>query len=540
MYDLAYSAHNPGRALLMEVAMASFRSQNTESARTLVSWKEIAVFLNHSESTVKRWERDRGLPVHRIPGGERGGVFAYPDELADWIKGKALEFEPDDSAISDQKTAGSAETGAASESKIDPRPDETAGRSGGQGNARRVRLAVIGIAAALAGAGIYANFAHPFGRWIQRHFPVIAGIGKASSTGQVVAPVSEAEKRAAHDLYLKGRFEWNQRTPDSLNGALDDFTQAIVHNPNDAQAFAGLADAYEMLFIYGSRQDDDARDKAMAAARKAVEIDGSLSEAHRALGYAQWRARNPAESEKELHLAIQLDPKDPLAHLWLSNVLASQGKYDECLAEINKAQELDPASATILAMKGERLYLVGKNKEGIVLLNAAVHSEPTLSIAHLYLAEIEYFEHDYPAYLRESQAAAESRNDPWLKDVTTKLSAAYARNGERGLLNAEFAVQESCSPPRYSWEVVARSLKAIDCLNDDRRPEALRLLEEANANHEKEFEDFRAAFTSGSPREVHGVASKLAGDPRFQALMNQKADLPKSAKLPTSPDSGVL
>jgi hypothetical protein len=218
MYDLAYSAHNPGRALLMEVAMASFRSQNTESARTLVSWKEIAVFLNHSESTVKRWERDRGLPVHRIPGGERGGVFAYPDELADWIKGKALELEPDDSTISDQKSAGSADPGAASESKIDPRPDETAGRSGGQGNARRVRLAVIGIAAALAGAGIYANFAHPFGRWIQRHFPVIAGIGKASSTGQVVAPVSEAEKRAAHDLYLKGRFEWNQRTPDSLNG----------------------------------------------------------------------------------------------------------------------------------------------------------------------------------------------------------------------------------------------------------------------------------------------------------------------------------
>ena len=142
----------------------------------------------------------------------------------------------------------------------------------------------------------------------------------------MVIPVSDAEKNLAHDLYLKGRFEWNQRTPDSLNRALDDFTQAIVHNPNDAHAYAGLADTYEMLFIYGSRQDDDARDRAMAAARKAVELDGSLSEAHRALGYAVWRARNFGEAEKELNLAIQLDPKDPLAHLWLSNVLASQGK----------------------------------------------------------------------------------------------------------------------------------------------------------------------------------------------------------------------
>jgi TolB-like protein len=82
----------------MEVAMAFLRSENSELVRTLVSWKEIARFLNHSESTVKRWERDRGLPVHRIPGGEHGGVFAYSNELADWLKGKALELEADDSA----------------------------------------------------------------------------------------------------------------------------------------------------------------------------------------------------------------------------------------------------------------------------------------------------------------------------------------------------------------------------------------------------------------------------------------------------------
>src|ERR1700744_4214174 len=108
-----------------------------------------------------------------------------------------------------------------------------------------------------------------------------------------------------------------------------------------------------MLYSYGERQDDDARDRAMEPARKAVALDGSLSEGHRALGYAIWRSGNFDEAEKELHLEIQLDPGDSLSHLWLSNVLASHGKEVECLAEINKAQELDPSSASILAVKGD-------------------------------------------------------------------------------------------------------------------------------------------------------------------------------------------
>jgi TolB-like protein/tetratricopeptide (TPR) repeat protein len=78
--------------------MASPQFKNSDSAKALVSWKEIALFLNRAERTVKRWERERGLPVHRVPGGERGSVFAYPNELTDWLKGKAGELETDDSA----------------------------------------------------------------------------------------------------------------------------------------------------------------------------------------------------------------------------------------------------------------------------------------------------------------------------------------------------------------------------------------------------------------------------------------------------------
>jgi Flp pilus assembly protein TadD len=534
----------------MEVAMAFLRSENSEQMRTLVSWKEIAVFLNHSESTVKRWERERGLPVHRIPGGERGGVYAYAAELDAWLHSAqapetAQLIEPPGAGEDDLETAGNAQTDAArveaaSEAAVEPQPAATIGQSVRLGDARRIGLATIGMAAALAGAAIYANFAHPLAGWIQQRLPGLAGIGQPGSSRQLAVPVSDSEKSVAHSLYLKGRFEWNQRTPDTLNRALDDFTQSIVRNPNDALAYAGLADAYEMLFIYGSRQDDDARDRAMAAARKAVALDASLSEAHRALGYAMWRARNFAEAEKELNLAIQLDPQDPLAHMWLSNVLANQGKGVEGLAEINKAQELDPASTPILAAKGERLYWIGKKEEGITLLNEVVRSEPGLSTAHLNLAVIEYHERNYPAYLRESQAVAQIRNDAWLKDVTAKLSAAYARDGERGLLNAAFAVQESCSPPVYPIYMLTRSQRAFACMDADRRKEAIQLLEEASANHEKDFEDFRAEFISASPHDLRERFGKLADDPRVQALMKQNAELPKTAKLPTSSDSGSL
>jgi hypothetical protein len=158
----------------------------------------------------------------------------------------------------------------------------------------------------------------------------------------------------------------------------------------------------------------------------------------------------------------------------------------------------------------------------------------------LYLASAEYLERNYPAYLKESELTAELRNDAWLKDVTAKLAAAYAHGGEREFFAAEFAVQESCSPPVYPRLGGTRMQKVFMCLSRDRRQEALRLLEEASANHEKDFEDFRAAFTSGSLQGLNELSSKLADDPRFQELMKQKAELPKTAKVATAADSGTL
>jgi hypothetical protein len=93
--------------------------------------------------------------------------------------------------------------------------------------------------------------------------------------------VSASEKEAARRLYLSGRFEWNKRTPESLNQALGAFTQSIVHDPTTAPAYAGLADTYVLLCEYSMVPPEEAYPRAIAAATKAVELDGSLAEAHR-------------------------------------------------------------------------------------------------------------------------------------------------------------------------------------------------------------------------------------------------------------------
>src|SRR5580692_2048117 len=82
------------------VSMLHFPPESSEQRKVLVSWKEIASSLDRAERTVKRWEHERGLPVHRVPGGERGSVFAYRDELEDWLKGKSRELEADDPVLS--------------------------------------------------------------------------------------------------------------------------------------------------------------------------------------------------------------------------------------------------------------------------------------------------------------------------------------------------------------------------------------------------------------------------------------------------------
>jgi hypothetical protein len=352
----------------------------------LDGWKDIATYLAKAERTVKRWEADRGLPIHRLPGGGRASVYAFRAELDEWLKSSSAQEAETFEALENGSAQNSPGTLDSSSTIVSPGTMNSSGTidsssafdsgpagstveaapSGAPDSRPRTLLkgriwvlaAAGSLVAVLAIAAIRTTDAPVFGR-VRTLF---GGSRPESASG--AAAVSDAEKKLARDYYLKGRYEWNKRTPDSLNRALDSFTQAVVHDPGYAQAYAGLADTYDLMREYTTMPDSDAYSRAIVAARRAIELDDSLAEAHRALAFSEmYGTWDFADAEKEFRRAIELNPTDPEARRWYANAFAVQGRFPESLAQIEKAQELDPGSNPTLADKGLMLYLVGRNEE---------------------------------------------------------------------------------------------------------------------------------------------------------------------------------
>ena len=256
-----------------------------------------------------------------------------------------------------------------------------------------------------------------------------------------------------------------------------------MHDPAYPQAYAGLADTYDLLREYSTMPDDDAYPRAIAAARKAVELDDSLAEAHRALAFAErYGTWDFKDAEKEFRRAIELDPKDPQVRRWYANAFAVPGRFEDSLEQINKAQELDPSSNATLADKGLMLFNAGRTQEGIALLKEVERSAPDFSSPHTYLAGISLRLGDYPAFLEEAERTAETMDDPVQKDIAAAARVGYARNGAPGLLNALYARQKQY----YDEGKYPATFFAQTCVRLGKRQEALQLLEAAYARHESE------------------------------------------------------
>jgi Tfp pilus assembly protein PilF len=295
---------------------------------------------------------------------------------------------------------------------------------------------------------------------------------------------SNAEKQLAHELYLRGRFEWNQRTPESLNRALDDFTQAIVHDPADAQNFVGLADTYNLLREFSLMPPGDAFSRSIAASRKAVELDDSLAEAHRSLAFGEvWGNGDFDTGLKEFKRAIEINPRDPIAHLWFANAFQGPGWYPLCLREMNLAQELDPASPAILSDKGSLLFASGEREAGLETERQVARMEPQFLSPHRYLARMAWDLRDYPSYLRENEKVAELSHDSSLREITAAAQAGFQRSGERGLLEDLYAAQERF----YAAGSLAGIQLAKTAMRLGRKDEALLWVRREDERHRPEF-----------------------------------------------------
>ena len=216
----------------------------------------------------------------------------------------------------------------------------------------------------------------------------IAGALKANLVPVDIARTVKkpTESVEAYNLYLKGRFFWNQRTTPALKKGIDFFQQAIELDPTYAAAYSGLADCYTALGYGSFLAPKEAFPKAKAAAIKALELDSTFAEPHASLGYIEfyyhwdWNA-----AEKQFKTAISLNPNYVVAYDWYSVHLTALERSEEAREIIKKAQDLDPLSVPISTDMGFTLYYSAHYDEAIKELQATLEMNPKYHLAHLWL-----------------------------------------------------------------------------------------------------------------------------------------------------------
>jgi len=211
----------------------------------------------------------------------------------------------------------------------------------------------------------------------------------------------------AYQAYLKGRYYWNQRTEEKLEKGLWWFNQAIKHDPNYALAFVGVADSYNLLARYGPRLAKEALPQSEAAAKRALELDDSLAEAHASLGFAaRWHDWDWARMEREFTRAIELNPQYAPAHHWYALMyLAAMGRQQEAIRAIKRAQELEPLTPIINTDFGRILYLGRRYDEAIEQLRKTLDLHPDFGMAHFWLGSVYEQKHMYEEAMAAFQQA---------------------------------------------------------------------------------------------------------------------------------------
>ena len=322
------------------------------------------------------------------------------------------------------------------------------------------------------------------------------------------APVSHAAYNLeAYDLYLKGRFHWNLRTPEGLRKSIRCFEEAVARDASFAPGYAGLADAYGVLTEYGLVPSSEGMAKASAAALQALERDPYLAEAHASLGpirsIYEW---NWAEGERCYRRAIELNPGYATAHHWLAvDLLALVGRWEEAETEIEVARQLDPLSPIILEGVGFTALFARDYERALARYRELLDLHPTFYKVYTAMGRAHALMGRYDqAVMMFEKGRALGGEVPSILGALGQVYALAGRTEEaRGLL-AELAALEQRG-------YVAAAPFAVLHLGLGDHARALDWLENGC-----EWHDLSIA-TIG----VHPVYDPLRGEPRFQALLRR-------------------
>jgi len=450
--------------------------------RRLNDWKEIAAFFGRDERTVRRWERQRGLPVHRISGGARNLVFAYTDELEQWLRG-------DRAAPADAPEPAVAEPGEVPQALA-----ADTGRVSRVPGSRRPALIIAGAIALLA---------------------VVAVAGIASMRDAPILPGRAAYRPdpKVQDLYLDAVYYLETRQASGLNRAMQLLTEATTLDPKYADAYAKLADTYNMVSQFTLMPARDAYPKAQAAANRAIALDPDNAGGYAALAFAAFYwDKDFSRSRALFERAIRLDPASAQTHHWYALTLMVAGETERSLSEIGKAQELNPQSRSILANKALILFHAGRADEALAILQPLAEAEPNLRSPPEYLATIYLDQHRWSDFLREYRVAAVISGNDARRAVADAAEKGLDGEGGDGLLKAMFAEQlrqyQRDREPAYKVATTAAMLGRSD--------DAIRYLEESARRKEDDLLGVR----------IDPAFKSLRADPRYRSIVEVEGFVP--------------
>ncbi len=316
----------------------------------------------------------------------------------------------------------------------------------------------------------------------------------------------------AHDLYLKGRYFWNQRTPQALRKSMDYYQEAIRKQPDYAPPYVGLADSELTLAGWeGAASQRQAALRARGLAIQALELDETLAEAHVTLAMIYYLADwNVAAAEREFRRAFQLNPNYALAHQWYALLLAWTGRLEEAMQANGRALELDPFSLNLNAHRAGLLIYAHRYDAAIAQARKTLALDPDFPLAHANLAVAELGRGNHEAAIGELRKAVElAQGDAGYKAV---LAHAYARAGrtvEARRLLAEItplATAEGASSPQLALVDVAGVHAGLGA-----KQEALHWLEKAYAEHDNALLQLLTDYRF----------LPLRSEPRFQDLVRR-------------------
>jgi TolB-like protein/Flp pilus assembly protein TadD len=308
----------------------------------------------------------------------------------------------------------------------------------------------------------------------------------------------------AYELYLKGRFFWNKRTAADLRKSIDYFNQAIAKDPNYALAYAGLAQSWKLLPAFDGGAPQDCFPQAETAARKALALDDTLSDAHAAL--ASLKGLNGFDypgAVAEYERTLQLNPNDATAHQWFANdTLANIGQNEREVAVMKRAVALDPLSFVINTNLGVAYIHAGRLDDAITQLRKTVEMNDAFYYARYSLAEALELKGNIAEAMAEYQKTINVTDDPIPLGMLGRLYAMRGRKDE-----AQQILQRLRQ--RREQRYTAAYCLALVYIGLGDRNEALNWLEQGYRE--------RDGFNIG-PIRIDPLLTPLHGDPRFEAL----------------------